>query len=431
MSTEDAVVVTGLGVATSLGLEVESMWEAVLSGRSGISTIEQFPSEAFKISIGGEIKAHCQPPLTTEMSLAQVEINRSARFAHWAALKAWQDAGLGKSSGTAHRRAVCIGAGVFPPLEQRLAHVRVQDPRNHQKMTMALRHAYQVQPSFSAQLAPDAIASALAGELGCTGQVLAVQAACASGTQAIGHAASLIHSGEADVVVTGGCDSMMSALSMTGFQLLGALSKNPDPSTASRPFDATRDGFVMSEGAGILILESHAHASARGANVYAELRGYGSSLDAWDFTDLHPEGRGACSAMQFALDAAGLHPTQIGYINAHGTSTLLNDAVESAAIRTVFGAYADHLAVSSTKSQLGHLICAAGAIECVLCVLALRDQIAPPTINYHHPDPQCDLDYIPGRARAMPLDFVLSNSFGFGGQNGTLVLGRERARSRQ
>ncbi|MFO7562817.1 MAG: beta-ketoacyl-[acyl-carrier-protein] synthase family protein [Enhygromyxa sp.] len=420
MSGSRRVVVTGAGVATALGLEVEELWRGLLDGRCGIGLIEQFPAAEFDTRIGGEVDiaqvlARLELGPHPELD-AKVRINRTLAFALWASARAWTDSGLDRLPPQALRRGVCVGAGVFPALEQRLAGRELNADPIEQART--LRRTYADRPELLTQLDPGEVSTCVATQLGCAGPVLSVQAACTSGSQAIGHALELVRYGEADVVITGGADSMMSALSIVGFELLGALSKQPDPAVASRPFDSQRDGFVIAEGAGILVLESLDHARARGARAYAELVGYGSSGDGWRFTDLHPEGEGARRSMLAALSDAGIAPAQVGYLNAHGTSTLLNDLVESAAIREIFG---ERVPVSSTKSQLGHLICAAGAIEAIVCALALRDQILPPTINLDHPDPSCALDHVRGGPRALALDHALSNSFGFGGQNASLI----------
>jgi 3-oxoacyl-[acyl-carrier-protein] synthase II len=280
-------------------------------------------------------------------------------------------------------------------------------------------------PELLAERDLGSISTVLSRRKGLRGASMTIQTACASAAQAIGEAFSMIRAGEADVMVTGGADSMMTVMCVAGFTLVGALSPGRNgPARASRPFDLKRDGFVLGEGAGIVVLEELEHARRRGAHVHAELVGYGSSSDGYRFTDVHPEGRGAVAAMRGALRSAGARPDQVGYINAHGTATLQNDVVETAAIKEVFGEHARKVAVSSTKSELGHLVCASGGIEMVLTVLALRDQVLPPTINLEHPDPRCDLDYVPNRSRKASFDLAMSNSFGFGGQNGTVVVRR-------
>jgi 3-oxoacyl-[acyl-carrier-protein] synthase II len=270
-----------------------------------------------------------------------------------------------------------------------------------------------------------AVSALLSTRYGLQGPSLTVQAACTSATQAVGESMHLIRSGAADIMVTGGTDSLVSIMGLAGFTLLGALSRwQGPPAAASRPFDRKRDGFVLGEGAGLLILEEMERARERGATIFAELVGYGASSDGYRFTDVHPEGTGAIRCMQAALADASIAAADVTYINAHGTSTRLNDKVETLAIRSVLSRHADRVPVSSTKSQLGHLICGAGAVELIFTVLATRHGILPPTINLEHPDPECDLDYVPNKCRTADLPLALSNSFGFGGQNGTVVVRR-------
>jgi 3-oxoacyl-[acyl-carrier-protein] synthase II len=280
-------------------------------------------------------------------------------------------------------------------------------------------------PELLVQRDIPSIATLMSAILGLRGPSLTVQSACTSATQAVGEAFQMIRSGKADLMVAGGTDSMMSVICVSGFTLLGALSPRQDnPGMASRPFDAKRDGFVLGEGAGLVILEEMEHAASRNAPVYAEVIGYGSSSDGYRFTDIHPEGDGPLRCMQGALDDAGIEAEQIDYINAHGTSTPQNDRVETLAVKKLFGKHAYRLAISSTKSQLGHLICAAGGIECIFTALTLQTGILPPTINLEHSDPECDLDYVAKTPRRASPRVAISNSFGFGGQNGTLVLRR-------
>lgn len=417
------VVVTGLGVATSLGLDVEDVWRAVLDGRSGIGRIRQFCSDAFPVGIGAEVDLEMLHARGGGVPAHDPD-NRTLAFAHWAAERAWSAAGLERAPIDRTRAAVCIGAGVFPAMENRLDGVEpdmLDDPRT--LVARSLQRLYR-RPELAFQQELGAVSSSLALRLGVHGPSLTVHSACASATQAIGQAARLIRDGRADLVLTGGADSMMSMFSVAGFTLLGALSRNPDPRAASRPFDQRRDGFVLGEGAGMAVVEELDHARERGETIVAEVIGYGSSLDAFRFTDVHPDGRGASECMRRALDDAGISPEQVDYVNAHGTSTYQNDLIETRALKDVFGAHARRLAISSTKSQLGHLLCAAGGVEFVATVLALRDRVLPATINLEHPDPECDLDYVPNRSREADVSVAISNSFGFGGQNGTVVLRR-------
>ncbi len=418
------VVVTGLGLATSLGFEVEEVWQALLAGRSGVGFIEQFPSRGFPVRIGAEIAA---PPPDPE---AAAQPNRTSRFALWAARRAFAGAGLAAAAdaaGTAapafdpFRAGVVIGAGVSPVMEDRLSDHMFD---GEELSTPSHLERCRSRPELLSQLLLSAVSGELSARLGLCGPSITVQSACTSATQAIGEAFARIGGGELDLVVTGGADSMMSMFCVAGFDRLGALSHHPDPATASRPFDARRDGFVLGEGAGILVLEELGHARRRQAPIRAEIAGYGSTSDAWRFTDIEPRARGAAACLAAALRDAGLAPEAVGYINAHGTATPQNDRLETLAIKQAFGAHARRLAVSSTKSQLGHLICAAGGVEALATVLALERGVLPPTSNLDHPDPQCDLDYVPREARPAAVAAALSSSFGFGGQNAVLALRR-------
>jgi len=412
------VVVTGLGLATALGYEVEEVWQALLAGRSGIGFIEQFDSRSFPVRIGGEIAA---PPPCEE---ARAQPNRTLRFALWAARRAFQDAGL-ETAGIAgidrRRAAVVLGAGLFPVMEDRLS----EDMFDGEDLSTP-RHLgiCREKPEILSQQNLASVSGEVSARLGFGGPSLTVQSACTSATQAIGEAYQRIRRGRADLAATGGADSMMSMFCVAGFDQLGALSRNPDPRTASRPFDARRDGFVLGEGAGVLILEELEHARRRGARIHAEVIGYGSSSDAYRFTDLEPEGRGAVDCLEAALRSAGVPPEAVGYVNAHGTATPQNDRLETLALKRAFGGHARRLAVSSTKSQLGHLICAAGGVELLVTVLALQRGVLPPTLNLESPDPECDLDYIPNEARPAAVSVALSSSFGFGGQNAAVVARR-------
>jgi 3-oxoacyl-[acyl-carrier-protein] synthase II len=414
------VAVVGLGVATALGLEVDEVWRAVLDGRSGIGRIRQFPSGAFPVNIGSEVdlgalNARLDGPPTP------ATLSRTLTFARWAADRAWDAAGLTVVPIDPPRAATCVGAGVFPAMESRLDGLTpalLDD--SHAIARRNLERARRPEAAEPQDLG--SVSLMLSARFGLEGPSVTVHSACASATQAVGEAYHMISSDRADVVLTGGADSMMSMFCVAGFTLLGALSRHPSPDRASRPFDRARDGFVLGEGAGIAVLEELEHARRRGAPILAEVIGYGSSLDAYRFTDVHPDGRGAVACMRRALTGAGVRPDEVGYVNAHGTSTYQNDRIETRALKEVFGDHVWRLAISSTKSQLGHLLCAAGGIEFVFTVLALRDQVLPPTINLDHPDPECDLDYVPHRSREAEVGVAISNSFGFGGQNGTVVV---------
>ena len=413
------VVVTGLGVATSLGLHVNELWSGIINGRSGISYIHQFDSRAFPVRIGGEIDLSLFPENGYDDPVLRG--NRILRFALWAADRAWSDASFGCTSDVRNEAGVCVGSGGFPALEARFADTEPQMAQRRWSGGWLLR-LLTAHPELLSQYRLSAVSTLLSQRFHLTGPSLTIQGACTSGTQAIGEAFRMIQSGRARVMLCGGADSMLSAFCVAGFSLLGALSTHPDPRTASRPFDLTRNGFVIGEGAAIAVLESAENAEARGARVYAEVVGYGSSSDGYRFTDVHPDGQGAVDAMRRALSEAQLQPEDVGYINAHGTSTLQNDRVETIAIKSVFSKHATNLAVSSTKSHLGHLICAAGAVEFVLTVLALDTGILPATLNLYLPDPECDLDFIPLEARRQQVRVALSNSFGFGGQNGAIAV---------
>ena len=419
-SNSTRVVVTGLGVATSLGLHVEPMWNAILAGRSGVGYIRQFDSATFPVRIGSEIDVDLFPRGGGyELLLAA---NRSLRFGSWAAAQAWKDAGLDAAHALPGRAGVCAGAGGFPAMESRIA---ARPLRKDAAWDSAwLTEVLQERPELLCQHQLSTVSSLLTEQFDLRGPSVTIQGACTSGTQAIGEACALIRSGRADIMLAGGADSMMSMFCVAGFTLLGALSTHPDPETASRPFDLTRSGFVLGEGAAMAVLESLPSALARGTRIYAEVVGYGSSCDGYRFTDVHPEGSGAVRAMRKALAAAGWKPENVDYINAHGTSTPQNDRVETMAVKTVFGDHAYRVPMSSTKSQLGHLICAAGAIEFVLTVLTLKTGGIPATINLHRADPECDLDYVPLESRRTPVRCALSNSFGFGGQNGSIAVCR-------
>lgn len=422
MSASARVVITGMGAVCALGLEVNEIWEAVVAGRSGARRIRQFPSDSFPVRIGSEVDAFAIP-LEIDNGL-QRYLSRATLFGIWALDRAWQDAGLEKFPLDARRAGVCIGASTFPVVEGSLPDPRklIAGDRYNADEYLALCKAH---PELLAQRDMPSVSTALSLRRNLRGPSITVQSACTSATQAIGEAFAMVRRGKADLVVTGGTDSMMSVVCVAGFTLLGALTQRNDcPEKASRPFDLKRDGFLIGEGAGLVILEELEHARRRGAHIHAEVIGYGSSSDGYRFTDIHPDGVGPARCMDAALRNARIGPGEVDYINAHGTSTPQNDRVETLAIKRVFGDLAYGLPVSSTKSQLGHLVCAAGGIEVILTVRALQCQMVPPTINLEHPDPDCDLDYVPNQARKRPLITAISNSFGFGGQNGTVVLKR-------
>lgn len=418
MPDRTRVVVTGTGLATSLGVEVGPVWDAIVAGRCGIGHLEQYDSRAFPVNIASEVDVN--RIATTDEDRDLVRANRALAFAKWAATKAWSDAAIDVSSNRA-RTGVCVGAGGFPAIETQ-ARGRALDLAPAARWSVeSLYELLREHRELTTQYRLSSISAFLSERFGLHGPSLTIQGACTSGTQAVGEAFHMIRSGQADVMLAGAADSMVSAFCLAGFWLLGALSTHADPSTSSRPFDLTRNGFVLGEGAGMVVLESLPHALARGANIYAEVIGYGSSSDGYRFTDVHPEGRGAAAAMRNCLDDAGIAAEEVDAINAHGTSTPQNDRIETIGIKSAFGAHAPRLAISSTKSHLGHLICAAGAVETVLTCLTVRDDVVPATLNLRRRDPECDLDFVPLEARHMRVRTALSNSFGFGGQNGSIA----------
>jgi 3-oxoacyl-[acyl-carrier-protein] synthase II len=415
------VVITGQGVVTALGQAVETLWQALLDGRSGVDYIRQFDSHAFPVRIGSEVDLS-QVRLTNVDGL-EAYLSRPVQFGIAALEHAWADAGLRDDAIDPSRSGVCIGALNFPVLEHEVVARRA-----------ALGDGYKVvryldlcrrMPELLAQRDIGAVATLLSMRHQLKGISMSIQTACASATQAIGEAYRMIRRGEADLMVSGGTDSMLSAICVTGFTLIGVASAfTGEPARASRPFDRKRDGLVMGEGSGIVILEELEHARRRNAPIHAEIIGYGASCDGYRFTDSHPEGLGPIRCMRAALADAELAPEAVDYVNAHGTATPQNDRVETLALKQVFGDHARSLPISSTKSQLGHLICAAGGVELIVTTMALERGVLPPTINYEYPDPACDLDYVPNEPRDAPIRIALSNSFGFGGQNGSVLVAR-------
>lgn len=419
-SRERRVVITGMGVMTSLGSDTGALWQSILDGRSGVRRIRQFDSDAFPVRIGSEIDME-------DVSLDGIEdltpwMSRAATFGVYAMEQAWADAGLNRDNVDPWRAGVSIGAWNSPTFD-------VSDQRAVFDLNRDSASQYydlcKRSPDVLLQRDFGAVSTLLSMRHSLHGPSTCVQTACASATQAIGEAYEAIRQGDMDVMVCGGTDSMLSVICVSAFTLLNATSFfQGDPTKACRPFDRKRDGLVLGEGAGLVVLEDLEHARRRGARIHGELLGYGSSCDGYRFTDAHPEAHGPTGCMSRALADAGLEPTDIGYINAHGTATPMNDPVETKAIKRVFGEHAYKVPVSSTKSQLGHLMCATGAVELILCILAMQEGILPPTMNLEYPDPGCDLDYIPNEPRKAQVDVALSNSFGFGGQNGSLVAAR-------
>jgi 3-oxoacyl-[acyl-carrier-protein] synthase II len=418
------VVITGMGALTALGSDVAATWKGVLAGRSGVRQIRQFKSDDFPVRIGSEVDLDGLELAAFPDNLRQFA-TRSVKLGSWALREAWEDAGLEAGDHDPWRTGLAVGASNFPVIEEEEDYVwpaEAQDGDHYKEQYLRI---CQEMPELLDQRQIGMVSTLLAAGYPINGPCMTVQSACASATQAIGEAAQMIRRGQADLMVAGGADSMLSAVCVTGFTLLSAASRyQGDPTKACRPFDRDRDGLVLGEGAGILILEELGHARRRGARIHAELAGYGSSCDGYRFTDSHPEGPGPIRCMRAALADAGLGPEDVDYINAHGTSTPQNDRVETWVIKQVLGPRAYRVPVSSTKSQIGHLLCAAGGIELVVTVMAMLEGIVPPTINYQTPDPDCDLDVVPNHARPADIEVAMSNSFGFGGQNGALVVRR-------
>ncbi|RME08325.1 MAG: beta-ketoacyl-[acyl-carrier-protein] synthase II [Anaerolineae bacterium] len=406
------VVVTGLGTVNPLGNDVQSTWANALAGRSGIGPITRFDASEYKTRIAGEVKGFDGDELVGRRDARRMDL--VSLYALAAAQQAVEHAGLTINDGNRDRIGAIIGTGIggIGTLYENVKVLLEQGPTR-------------VSPFLVPRMLPDTPGGMVAIYLGIRAINLAVVTACATGTNALGEAAEVIRRGQADVMLAGGAEAAIVPVAMAGMIVMGALStRNEEPARASRPFDAQRDGFVMGEGAAVLVLESLEHAQARGATILAEVSGYGATNDAYHISAPAENGAGAALCMQQALESAGLSPQDIDYINAHGTSTRLNDKSETMAIKTVFGEQAYNIPISSTKSMTGHLLGAAGALEAIFCVKALNENILPPTINYENPDPECDLDYIPNQARSAQPRHVMSNSFGFGGHNATIILSR-------
>ena len=406
------VVITGLGVVTPLGTGVQKSWDALIKGVSGISKITHFDPGDLPVHIAGEVKDF-DPADYIEVK----EIKKMDRFIHFAlaaSQMAVDDSELKIDSSNAYRVGVIIGSGIggLPMIEH---YTTVLNERGYRRIT----------PFFIPMSIINLASGRVSIRFGAKGPNSAVVTACSSGSHAIGDAFRIIQRGDADVMIAGGSEAVISPLGVAGFTVMKALSRrNNEPEKASRPFDIDRDGFVMSEGAGVVILEELSHAIKRGAKIYAEIVGYGMTGDAYHITSPSPDGEGAARCMQLAIEDAGVSPEEVDYINAHGTSTKYNDELETMAIKKVFGEHAYKLAVSSTKSMTGHLLGAAGGVEAVISTLSIYNNIVPPTINLDNPDPECDLDYVPHRAREMEVRYALSNSFGFGGTNACLLFKR-------
>ena len=403
------VVVTGVGLITPVGIGVEESWKGLIEGRSGIRKLTRFDASAFATQIAGEVEG-----FNPEDYIEPKEIKKMDRFIHLAIAAsdmAVKDSGLKITDSNAERVGVIIGSGMggLGAIEHYHSVLLEKGPRR-------------ITPFFIPMLIINLAGGHVSMKYGAKGPISAVATACATGSHSIGDAFKIIQRGDADAMIAGGAESVITPMGIGGFNAMKALStRNDEPEKASRPFDADRDGFVMGEGVGIMVLESLEHARSRGARIYAEIAGYGMTADAYHMTSPAPEGEGAARCMAIALKDGGVDPSEVDYINAHGTSTKYGDELESIAIKTVFKGHASKLAVSSTKSMTGHLLGAAGGVEAVVCVLCMRDNIVPPTINLDNPDPQCDLDYVPHKARKMDVNCVMSNSFGFGGTNACLV----------
>ena len=408
------VVVTGIGLITPIGTGTEDFWSGLLEGRSGTAEIKAFDASNLPVRIAAEL-----PDFDPTDYMSKRDISRTDRFSQiavGAASLAWDEAECSRLDVGAERIGVIIGTGIggLPTIEREHTNLLNSGPRR-------------VSPFMVPKLMPNAAAGAVAMKFSLTGPNFAPTSACASGAHAVGEAFRYVRDGLADVMIAGGTESALTPLSLAAFARMGALSRrNDDPRTASRPFDAGRDGFVFGEGSGVLVLERREAAEARGVHIYGSITGYGASADAFHITQPDPKGAGAVLAMKWALADAGVPPEGVHYINAHGTSTPYNDRVETIAIKEAFGPEAKRVPVSSTKSNTGHLLGAAGAVEAAVCLLALERKTIPPTINLSEHDPDCDLDYVPEGPRRAEIDCALSNSFGFGGQNACLAFRARR-----
>jgi 3-oxoacyl-[acyl-carrier-protein] synthase II len=404
------VAITGVGAVTPLGNDVRSTWEGALEGRSGVDFISTFDSTEYPVHIAAEVKDFEGNGLAPAKELKRLD--RCVLFALSAAKEAMDDAGF---NGYRPDRVGCVLGSGIGGLHELLRQYDVLRERGPDR----------VSPTFLPNVLPDSASGQVAIALGLRGPNYAVVSACATGSHAIGEAAQLVRYGHADVVVSGGTEGCIHPLFFAGFcAMRGLVAEDEDPSRACRPFDATRAGFVMGEGAGIVVLEELEHARSRGATIYAEVLGFGASNDAYHMAAPDPDSVGVAEMMRAALERTRVDPKRVDYINAHGTSTPLGDAAETKAIKDVFGEHAYELAISSTKSTMGHLLGAAGAVEAIICALAIHNRVIPPTINYEHPDPVCDLDYVPNEAREAEIDVALSNAMGLGGHNGCVLLGR-------
>lgn len=404
------VVITGIGMVTPLGNDLATTWDGITNGRSGVRKVTKFDASAFPCCIAGELKGF--DPKTYMSAKETLRTDPFVQYALAAALMAIEDSRLTVTPHSALRTGVLVGSGRggITTTEKNLAAFLARGPKA-------------VSPFYAPMSLVNMASGYLSMKFGTKGPCLDVSTACATGTHALGESMKLIQRGNADVMIAGGAEAALTPLMLAGFCQAKALSlRNAAPEKASRPFDRDRDGFVLAEGAGVLVLEELGHAEKRGARIYAELAGYGLSSDAYHYTSPDPHGEGAARAMAFALSDAGMKPEELDYINAHGTSTRANDRTETLAIKRTFNEHARRLSISSSKSMLGHMLGAAGAVEAAITALALREGVLPPTINYDTPDPECDLDYVPNTARTRAIRTALSSSLGFGGVNAALVL---------
>ena len=406
------VAVTGLGAVTPIGLDAPSSWRAAVAGESGIDFIQSFNASEFPVRIAGEVKGFDASSVAPPKEARRMD--RNVLLALAAAQEAWRDSGLAENGLDPARVGIVVGSAIggLPGIAEQHDVLRERGPDR-------------VSPFFIPSVLVDSASGQIAISLGLRGPNYAPVSACATGSHGVGEGAELVRRGAADAVLAGGTEACIHPLILAGFcAMRGLVAEDEDPTKASRPFDATRAGFVMSEGACIVVLEELEAARARGATVYAEVLGYGASNDAHHMAQPDPDSVGVAEMMRSALDAAGVQPERVGYVNAHGTSTPLGDLAETRAIKQVFGDHAYELAVSSTKSVTGHCFGAAGAIEAMMCVLALHHQVLPPTVNYRNPDPECDLDYVPNESREATVDVALSNAMGLGGHNACVLLAR-------
>jgi 3-oxoacyl-[acyl-carrier-protein] synthase II len=402
------VVVTGIGAVTPLGNDIDTTWKNIIEGKSGVGPLTRINADEYPAKVSAELKDF-NPEAFMEKTDAR-KMDRFTQYAVAAALMAVKDANLTINDENSDRVGVWIGSGIGG-----------METFEKQHEIFLERGYRRVSPFFVPMLIPDMATGQVSITLGARGFNSCTVTACATGTNSIGDAFRVIQRGDADAMITGGAEAPITKMSVAGFCANKALSTNPDPKTASRPFDKNRDGFIIGEGSGIVVLEELEHALARGAKIYAEIVGYGATGDAYHITAPAPGGEGGARAMKMAIKGSGLKPEDIDYINAHGTSTEYNDKFETLAVKEVFGEHAYKLALSSTKSMTGHLLGAAGGVEAIFSVLAIRDSILPPTINLETPDPECDLDYVPNTARKKEIKAAMSNSLGFGGHNATII----------